>query len=127
MRTILLACLVAASVGGCSAASDRADQAVDEISGSAGAVAVERFVADELARNGVMLETGPVCTPDLDRNGTTLSGTVECVGTTTDGRDVNANFEGSLSTAGCDGTFVIMVGAERVVDVTAPEGCSVTT
>ena len=127
MRAIVLGCLLGASVTGCSAASDEADRATGEISGSAGAVAVERFVAEELGRHGLMLETGPVCTPHLDRDGASLSGTVECVGTATDGRDVNASFEGSLSTAGCDGTFVVLVGTERVVDVTAPEGCSVAT
>jgi hypothetical protein len=123
-RATQLVCVVGIAVAGCSGGSDGADQA-DGISGSAGAVAVEKVVAEQLVRNGVSLETGPVCTPDLDRDGSTLSGTVECIGTTTDGRDVNANFEGSLSTSGCDGTLVVMVGAERVVDVRAPEGCAV--
>jgi hypothetical protein len=123
-RAAALVCVVVTVVTACSGGSDGADQA-DGISGSAGAVAVEKVVAEQLARNGVSLETGPVCTPDLARDGAGLSGTVNCVGTTTDGRDVNADFEGSISTSGCDGTLVVMVGAERVVDVRAPEGCAV--
>jgi hypothetical protein len=124
-RAALLVCVVVVAAAGCSGGSDSAADGGNGISGSAGAVAVEKVVAEQLARNGVSLETGPVCTPDLDRQGSSLSGTVECIGTTTDGRDVNASFEGSLSTSGCDGTLVVMVGAERVVDVAAPEGCSV--
>jgi hypothetical protein len=123
-RAAAMVCVVVAAVAGCSGGSDGADQN-DGISGSAGAVAVEKVVAEQLARNGVSLETGPVCTPDLERDGASLSGTVNCVGTTTDGRDVNADFEGSISTSGCDGTLVVMVGAERVVDVRAPEGCAI--
>jgi hypothetical protein len=46
-------------------------------------------------------------------------------GTTTDGRGAKANFDGTLSPGSCEGSFVIEVDGEQVVDLTEIPGCSI--
>ena len=122
LATVLLA---GAVLTGCGEVEDRVDEAVDGVTDSAAAAAVERIVNDELEQRGITLQDPVECDPDVQREGTTLTGTIGCTATTDDGLDVVADFDGSVSTSGCDGTVVVRVGDETLVDAQAPDGCQV--
>jgi hypothetical protein len=110
----------------CGDVSERVEQAADEFTDSAATAAVHDLVTEELEKVGVKLKEGPDCNPDLTRDGTTLSGTVKCTGMTTDDLGMLADFNGSLSPSGCDGSLVVTVGEQKKVDLQAPENCNIT-
>ncbi len=122
MRRLLL--LVAVSVvviTGCSEIGDRIDEATND----AAASALTDAVRDQLQRAGIELEGDPDCSTDLDRDGTALTGTAECSGTTVDGQSATATFDGTFSTSGCEGALRIDVDGEQLVDLAEIPGCSV--
>jgi len=125
VHVIVLSLLFTAALAGCDSVSDRVDEAVDDVSGTAAATAIESVITDELQRRGITLQSGPDCTPDVDRDGATLTGTVGCTATTSDGKAVAADFTGALSSSGCEGTVVVTVGEETVLDEQAPDGCQI--
>lgn len=125
-RSLLgLAVCVPLALAGCSEAEQRVEQAADELTDRAASAAVNDLVTEELEKAGVTLKEGPDCTPDLNRDGTTLSGTVNCNGITTDDLGVVADFSGSLSPSGCDGQLVVTVGEAKKVDLKAPADCNI--
>jgi hypothetical protein len=125
-RSLLgLAVCVPLALAGCSEAEQRVEQAADELTDRAATAAVNDLVTEELEKAGVTLKEGPDCTPDLNRDGTTLSGTVNCTGITTDDLGVVADFSGSLSPSGCDGQLVVTVGEAKKVDLKAPADCNI--
>jgi hypothetical protein len=125
VHVVAVSLVFAAALAGCDSVSDQVDEAVDDVSGSAAATAIENVITDELQRRGITLQSGPDCTPDVNRDGATLTGTVGCIATTSDGKAVAADFTGSLSSSGCEGTVVVTVGEETVLDEQAPEGCQI--
>jgi hypothetical protein len=102
--------------------SGRASRPSDQRHGGAGPAA---NVRDRLAEEGIELDGDPECTTDMNLDGVDLTGTAECTGTTTDGRSAKANFDGTLSPGSCEGSFVIEVDGEQVVDLTEIPGCSI--
>jgi hypothetical protein len=109
------------AVTGCSEIGEEIDQATDE----AAAEALESAVQDQLSEAGIELDGDPECDTDLSRDGTTLTGTADCTGTTVDGQNATATFDGALSTAGCEGSLTIEVDDRQVVDLAEVPGCSV--
>ncbi|MGH8777347.1 MAG: hypothetical protein ACRDWI_20170 [Jiangellaceae bacterium] len=120
-RLFALAAVAVLAVAGCSEVGDRLDEATND----AAAQALTSAVRDQLDRAGIELDGDPECSTDLDRDGATLTGTAECLGTTVDGLDATATFDGSLSTSGCRGSLSVVVDGEQVVDLADVPGCSV--
>jgi hypothetical protein len=125
MLVALLVAFLPWVLAGCSEAEQRVDQAADELTNNAAAAAVQDLVTEELEKVGITLKEGPDCNPDLNRDGTTLSGKVNCTGTTTDDLDVVGDFSGSLSPSGCDGQLLVTVAGQPKVDLQAPTDCNV--
>lgn len=122
MRRLLpLVAIAVLAVPACSEVGERIDQATND--GVAQAIAAN--VRDRLADAGIELESDPDCTTDMNRDGVDLTGTAECTGTTTDGRNATATFDGTISPGSCEGSFVIEVDGEQVVDLAEIPGCSV--
>lgn len=109
------------AVTGCSEIGEEIDQATNE----AAAEALESAVRDQLNAAGIELEGDPECDTDLSRDGATLTGTADCTGTTVDGQNATATFDGALSTSGCEGSLTIEVDGRQVVDLSEVPGCSV--
>lgn len=112
---------------GCSAVEDKVRDSVDRVSNDAAAQAIERAVADQLARSGVALDGEPDCSPDLSVQGVGLAGVVDCTARTEDGKQATARFDGTIGTSGCDGSLVVEVAGRKVVDLADVPGCSVST
>jgi hypothetical protein len=108
-------------VAACSEVQERVDQTTNDTV----ARALAANVRERLAEVGIELEADPECTTDMDLDGVDLTGTAECTGTTTDGRSATAMFDGTLSPGSCEGSFVVEVEGERVVDLTEIPGCSI--
>jgi len=98
---------------------------VDQATNDTVARALAANVRDRLADEGIELDGDPECTTDMNMEGVGLTGTAECTGTTTDGRSAAVTFDGTLSPGSCDGSFVIEVDGEQVVDLTEIPGCSI--
>ena len=109
------------AVSGCSEIGEEIDRATDE----AAAEALESAIRDQLNEAGIELEGDPECDTDLSRDGTALAGTADCTGTTVDGQNATATFDGTLSTSGCEGSLTIEVDGRQIVDMTEVPGCSV--
>lgn len=120
-KLLALAAVAVLAVSGCSEIGERIDEATDE----AAANVLEDAVRDQLSNAGIELEGDPECETDLSRDDTTLSGTADCTGTTVDGQDAIATFDGTLSPNGCEGSLVVEVDERQVVDVAEIPGCSV--
>ncbi len=116
----LLAALVLA-VTGCSEINDAIDEGINDVAERA----LEDGIRSQLENAGIELESGPDCSTDLARDGATLTGTADCVGTTVDGHDVTAEFDGTLSSSGCAGTVTVEVDGRTVVDDRDVPDCSV--
>ncbi|MBD0292804.1 MAG: hypothetical protein ICV70_04410 [Jiangellaceae bacterium] len=119
-----LGLVLAAAVLGLTACSE-IGQEIDQATNEAAARALEAAVRDRLADANIELRGDPECTTDLDRDGTALTGTAECAGTTTDGQSATASFDGTLSTQDCDGRLIVKIEGRNVVDTTDIAGCSV--
>ncbi len=109
------------AVSGCSEVGDRIDQATND----AATEVLTTAVRDQLSQAGIELEGDPDCSTDLSRDGASLAGTAECTGTTVDGQDATADFDGTLSTSGCEGSLTVEVDGRQVVDLAEIPGCSV--
>lgn len=109
------------AVSGCSEVGDRIDQATND----AATEVLTTAVRDQLSQAGIELEGDPDCSTDLSRDGTSLTGTAECTGTTVDGLNATADFDGTLSTSGCEGSLTVDVDGRQVVDLAEIPGCSV--
>ncbi len=109
------------AVTGCSEIGEEIDEATNE----AAAELLESAVRDQLSEAGIELEDDPECDTDLSRDDTTLTGTADCTGTTVDGQDATATFDGTLSTSGCEGSLTVEVDGRQVVDLAEVPGCSV--
>lgn len=117
----ILAAIGLVATAGCSAVEDQINDSVNEAASEALAAGVET----RLAEAGIELEETPTCETDLSRDGTTLSGTATCDGTTVEGGAAHATFDGTLSSSGCTGTVTIEVDGEVVVDGRDVPDCSV--
>jgi hypothetical protein len=106
------------------ACSDLGEQ-VDQTTNDTVARALAANVRDRLAEEGIELAGDPECTTDMSLDGVDLTGTAECTGTTTDGRSAVATFDGTLSPGSCEGTFVIEVDGDQVVDLTEIPECTI--
>jgi hypothetical protein len=106
---------------GCSEINDAIDSGINSVAEQA----LEQGIRKQLADAGIELTSGPDCSTDLSRDGATLDGTATCDGTTVDGDDVSATFDGTLSSSGCSGTISIAVGGRTVVDGQEVPDCSV--
>jgi hypothetical protein len=124
-HVIALVASLPLALAGCAEAERQVEQAADELTNSAATAFVNDLVTEELQKVGVTLREGPDCNPDLNRDGTTLSGTVNCTGKTTDNLDVVADFSGSLSPSNCDGELRITVGGQEKVNLQAPTECNI--
>jgi hypothetical protein len=116
----LLALLVPA-VTGCSEINDAIDEGINDVAEQA----LEDGIRRQLDDAGVRLESGPDCSTDLSRDGAALTGTADCAGTTVEGQDVTAEFDGTLSSSGCTGTITVVVDGRTVVDGQEVPDCSV--
>jgi hypothetical protein len=108
-------------IPGCSEVGQRIDDATND----AAANALESALSERLAEAGIELSGEPECTTDLDRDGTTLTGTADCAATTSDNRTAAATFDGTLSGSGCAGSLVVTIDGETVVDLAEIPDCSV--
>ncbi len=113
--------LLAAGVLALTACSEQLDQGLNDLA----ATALEDAVTRQLSDAGVTLETGPDCSTDLNRDGTSLSGDASCTGTAVDGRDVRAEFDGTLSSSGCTGSLGVFVDDEAIAQLDEIPDCSV--
>jgi hypothetical protein len=120
-RLLAVLAVVVLVMPACSEVGEQVDQATNDTV----ARALEANVRDRLADEGIELDGDPECTTDMNLDGVDLTGTAECTGTTTDGRSATATFDGTLSPGSCEGTFVIEVNGEQVVDLTEIPGCSI--
>jgi hypothetical protein len=118
---LLLAVAVLVVVPACSEVGEQVDQATNDTV----ARALAANVRDRLAGEGIELDGDPECTTNMNLEGADLAGTAECTGTTTDGRSAKATFDGTLSPGSCEGSFVIEVDGEQVVDLTEIPECSI--
>jgi hypothetical protein len=109
------------TLSGCSQIGQEIDQATND----AAANALESALSEQLADAGIELSAEPECMTDLDRDGTSLTGTADCTATTSDNRTATATFDGTLSTSGCEGSLVVKVDDETVFDAAEIPGCSV--
>ena len=98
---------------------------VDQTTNDTVARALAANVRDRLAEEGIELDGDPECTTDMNLEGVDLTGTAECTGTTTDGRSAKATFDGTLAPGSCEGSFVVEVDGEQVVDLSEIPGCSI--
>lgn len=122
------------SLAGCQAAENAVDQAsraaveaASEATASVAAKAVGAAVTSTLAQSGVQLTEPPTCTNDLAVDGVsvTAEGSVECTAVTTNGRDVDASFEGSLSPTSCVGTLTVNVQGQAPITTPRLDGCKI--
>lgn len=120
-RVLSIAAVSVLALTGCSEISDRISDSVNSMA----ADALERGLSQQLADHGIELASGPDCSTDLSRDGATLSGTANCDGTTTEGQNATATFDGTLSSSGCDGTVTVEVDGQRVVDAQRVPECAV--
>jgi hypothetical protein len=120
-RLLALAVIAVLAVAGCDQVGDQLDQATND----AAEEVLTDAVREQLSQAGIELEGDPDCTTDLSRDGTTLTGTAECAGTTVDGLNATAMFDGTLSTSGCEGSLAVEVDGRQVVDLAEIPGCSV--
>lgn len=120
-RFLLPLVLLAAGTLTLTACSEQLDQGFNDLA----ATALEDAVTRQLSDAGVTLESGPDCTTDLNRDGTSLSGDASCTGTAVDGRDVRAEFDGTLSSSGCTGALGVFVDDETIAQVDEIPDCSV--
>ncbi|RIQ18280.1 hypothetical protein DY240_21955 [Jiangella rhizosphaerae] len=114
---VLLGCAVLALT----ACSEQLDQSLNDLA----ATALEDAVTRQLSDAGITLESGPDCSTDLNRDGTSLSGDASCSGTAVDGRAVRAEFDGTLSSSGCSGSLGVFVDDEAIAQVDEIPDCSV--
>lgn len=122
MRSLLsIAAVSVLAITGCSEISDQVSDSVNEMA----ARALEEGLSQQLADHGIELQSGPDCSTDLSRDGATLTGSASCDGTTTEGQDATATFDGTLSSSGCDGTVTIEVDGQRVADAQQVPDCSI--
>lgn len=120
-RLLSIAAVSVLAVTGCSEISDQLSDSVN----SAAARALEQGISQQLAEQGIELESGPECSTDMSRDGAALTGSASCDGTTTEGQSATATFDGALSGSGCEGTLTIEVDGERVVDAQQVPECSI--
>ncbi|TDD64369.1 hypothetical protein E1262_28560 [Jiangella aurantiaca] len=122
MRRILRpVVMLAAGVLALTACSEQLDQGINDLAASA----LEDAVTRQLSDAGVTLESGPDCTTDLNRDGTSLTGDANCSGTAVDGRSVRAEFDGTLSSSGCSGSLGVFVDDEAIAQLDEIPDCSV--
>lgn len=113
--------VAAIAMAGCSEIEGQINDSANELASEALASGVEA----RLAEAGIELEGTPSCETDLERDGTTLSGTATCDATTVEGRAAQAVFDGTLSSSGCTGNVTIEVEGEVIVDGREVPDCSV--
>jgi hypothetical protein len=106
---------------GCSEINDAIDDSINDVAEQA----LEEGIRQQLDNAGIQLERGPDCSTDLSRDGASLTGTADCGGTTVEGQDVTAEFDGTLSSSGCTGTITVAVDGQTVVDDQEVPDCSV--
>lgn len=82
-------------------------------------------VRDQLAQAGIELEGDPDCSTNLSRDGAALTGSATCDATTVDGVDATANFDGTLSGSGCEGTVTVLIEGRTVLEEAEIPDCSV--
>jgi hypothetical protein len=121
-RILPLLAVTVLVTAGCSDINDAIDGGINSVAEQA----LEQGISQQLADAGVELQSGPDCSTDLARDGGTLDGTATCDGTTVEGYDVAATFDGTLSGSGCAGTITIVVDGRTVVDGQEIPDCSVT-
>ena len=120
-KLLPLLAVAALAVPACSEVGEQVDQATNDTV----ARALAANVRDRLAEEGIELDGDPECTTDMNLDGVDLTGTAECTGTTTDGRSAIATFDGTLSPGSCEGSFVVEVDGEQVVDLAEIPECSI--
>lgn len=120
-RPLLLLIGSVLALTGCSEIDNAIDEGINDIAEQA----LEDGIRQQLDNAGIQLENGPDCSTNLSRDGASLSGTADCGGTTVEGQDVTAEFDGTLSASGCTGTITVAVDGETVVDEQEVPDCSV--
>ncbi len=118
LPTALVLAFAAVAVAGC---SEQIDQTVNDLV----TAALDNGIRDELENVGVSLDGDPECSTDFTRDGTAVTGDADCTGRTTGGESVEATFNGTLSTDGCEGALTVRVNGETVVDVSDISNCQV--
>lgn len=120
-RPLLLLVVPVLAFTGCSEINEAIDDSINDVAEQA----LEEGIGRQLDNAGIQLESGPDCSTDLSRDGASLTGTADCGGTTVEGQDVTAEFDGTLSSSGCTGTITVVVNGETVVDDREVPDCSV--
>ncbi|HEX6338159.1 MAG TPA: hypothetical protein VFZ85_14450 [Jiangellaceae bacterium] len=120
-RLLPLLAVPVLAFAGCSEINDAIDGSINDVAEQA----LEDGIRRQLDDAGIQLESGPDCSTDLSRDGASLTGTADCGGTTVEGHDVAAEFDGTLSTSGCTGTITVVVDDRTVVDGQEVPDCSV--
>jgi hypothetical protein len=120
-RQLLLLVVPVLAFAGCSEINDAIDDSINDVAEQA----LEEGIRQQLDNAGIQLESGPDCSTDLSRDGASLTGTADCGGTTVEGQDVTAEFDGILSSSGCTGTITVAVDGQTVIDGQEVPDCSV--
>lgn len=100
---------------------DRLSDSVNDMASRA----LENGIREQLAREGIELQSGPDCSTNMSREGVALDGTATCDGVTAEGQSVTASFDGTLSSSGCTGSVTVVVDGRTVVDAAEVPDCSV--
>lgn len=120
-RQLFLLVVPVLAVAGCSEINDAIDDSINDVAEQA----LEEGIRRQLDNAGIQLESGPDCSTNLSRDGASLTGTADCGGTTVEGQDVTAEFDGTLSSSGCTGTITVAVDGQTVVEDQEVPDCSV--
>lgn len=120
-RGALAGAMLALVVSGCGTV----EEAVGQVSTEAAARAIGGTVGRLLADHGIRLDGNPRCSADMSlvKGEATLDGMVRCTGQTSTGQDIEASFDGSVSTSSCTGSLTITVGGRQVVQTPDMPGC----
>jgi hypothetical protein len=120
-RVALVGAVLALVTSGCGTV----EEAVGQVSAEAAARAIGGTVGRLLADHGIRLDGKPRCSADMSvvEGSTTLDGTVRCTGRTSTGQEIEANFDGSVSTTSCTGSLTITVGDKQVVQTPDLPAC----
>ena len=108
-------------------AAGAARQAAESATADAATAAIGTATSSALGEAGITLVSPPDCTSDLSVDAVQVkaSGTITCVGRTTESQAVRSAFEGSLTPTSCIGTLRIEVQGREPIEVPKIDGCRI--
>ncbi|WP_147304705.1 hypothetical protein [Thermasporomyces composti] len=117
--------LVGAAFALLSSGCGTVEEAVGQVSAEAAARAIGGTVGRLLADHGIRLDGKPRCSADMSvvEGDAALDGTVRCTGRTSTGQDIEATFDGSVSTTSCTGSLIVTVGGRQIIQTPDLPAC----